>query len=105
MHDLEKKLAKLLEDARKLPPGQERHELLKEIGRFRLKLDALKKRKKSRPTKRPPQLAASFISSRASLIPCQLPTSPMRVFPVRVEHALDVPVQRSRPILRANQTC
>jgi hypothetical protein len=48
----------------------------------------------------PPQLAASFISSRASLIPCQLPSSPMRVFPVGIEHALDVPVQRSRPILR-----
>jgi hypothetical protein len=51
MHDLEKKLAKLLEDARKLPPGQKRHDLLKEIGRCRVKLDALKKRKKSQPTK------------------------------------------------------
>jgi hypothetical protein len=51
MHDLEKKLAKLLEDARKLPPGQKRHDLLKEIGRFRVKSDALKKQKKSLPTK------------------------------------------------------
>ena len=49
MHDLEKMLAKLLEDARKLPPGQKRHELLKEIGRFRVKLDALKKLKKLKP--------------------------------------------------------
>ena len=51
MDDLEKMLAKLLEDARKLPLGQKRHELLKEIGRFRVKLDALKKRKQSQPTK------------------------------------------------------
>jgi hypothetical protein len=45
MDDLEKMLAKLLERARKLPPGQKRHDLLKEIGRFRVKLDALKKQK------------------------------------------------------------
>jgi hypothetical protein len=32
MHELEKVLKKLLEDARKLPPGQNRHELLKDIG-------------------------------------------------------------------------
>jgi hypothetical protein len=51
MDDLEKMLAKLLKDARRLSPGQNRHELLKEIGRFRVKLDALKKRKKSQPTK------------------------------------------------------
>ena len=51
MDDLEKMLAKLLEDARKLPPGQERHELLKEIGHLRVKLDALKKRKKLQPKK------------------------------------------------------
>ena len=35
MHDLEEKAAKLLETASKLPPGPERHELLKEIGTFR----------------------------------------------------------------------
>jgi hypothetical protein len=51
MDDLEKMLAKLLQDARKLPPGQKRHELLKEIGRFRVKLDALKQRKKLQPKK------------------------------------------------------
>jgi hypothetical protein len=67
MHDLEKMLVKLLEDARKLPPGQKRHELFKEIGRFRVELDALKKRKKTTTIEvRPPQLAASFISSRPS---------------------------------------
>jgi hypothetical protein len=51
MDDSEKMLAKLLEDARKLPPGQKRHELLKEIGRFRVKLDVFKERKKSQPAK------------------------------------------------------
>jgi hypothetical protein len=51
MHDLEKMLAKLLEDARMLPPGPKRYELLKDIGRFRVKLDALKKQEKSEPEK------------------------------------------------------
>jgi len=55
-------------------------------------------RKAARPPKsqqvRPPQLAASFISSHASLIPRQLPTSRMMVFPVGVEHPLDVTVHR-----------
>jgi hypothetical protein len=40
---------------------------------------------------------SAFISSS---IPYQLAASPMWVFPVGIEHALDVPVQRSRPILR-----
>jgi hypothetical protein len=34
------------------------------------------------------------LSFRATLISRELPTSPMRVLPVRVEHALDVPIQR-----------
>jgi hypothetical protein len=51
MDDLEEILAKLLKDARRLPPGQKRHELLKDIGRFQVKIDALKKRKKLQPTK------------------------------------------------------
>ena len=38
MHDLEEKAAKLLETASKLPPGPERHELLKEIGTFRARI-------------------------------------------------------------------
>ena len=33
--DLEKLAAKLSEAARKLPPGSERHDILKEIGRLR----------------------------------------------------------------------
>jgi hypothetical protein len=37
-HDLEEKAAKLLEAASKLPPGSERHELLKEIGTFRARI-------------------------------------------------------------------
>ena len=41
IRDLEARLAKLLDTVRQLPSGPERHELLKEIGRFRLKIDAL----------------------------------------------------------------
>jgi hypothetical protein len=41
--DLEEMLAKLLEDARKLPPGEVRHEILIEIGRFRVRIEALSK--------------------------------------------------------------
>jgi hypothetical protein len=41
-----------------------------------------------------------------SPIPCQFPPSPMMVFPLGVEHALDVPVQRpcSRPISANEKT-
>jgi hypothetical protein len=42
--DLEQMSEKLLEDARNLPPGPDRHELLKEIGRVHVKADALKQR-------------------------------------------------------------
>jgi hypothetical protein len=41
MNDLEKMAAKLLESARKLPPGPERHELLKEIGTYRARIAAI----------------------------------------------------------------
>ena len=41
MRDLEEMAAKLLETASKLPPGPERHEFLKEIGTFRIKLAAI----------------------------------------------------------------
>jgi hypothetical protein len=34
--------AKLLEIARKLPQGSERHSILKEIGKFRVRITALK---------------------------------------------------------------
>jgi hypothetical protein len=42
MRDLETMSAKLLEIARNLPPGSERHSALKEIGKFRVQIAALK---------------------------------------------------------------
>jgi hypothetical protein len=42
MHDLEEMVEKLLKAARKLPPGPIRHDILKEIGRFRVRLAALR---------------------------------------------------------------
>ena len=45
-------------------------------------------------------MAASFISSRASLIPGQLPSPPMRVFPAGVDDAL----YSSRPISANEKT-
>ena len=42
MQDLETMAAKLLEIARKLPQGSERHSILKEIGKFRVRITALK---------------------------------------------------------------
>jgi hypothetical protein len=42
MQDLETMAAKLLEIARNLPPGSERHSILKEIGKFRVRITALK---------------------------------------------------------------
>jgi hypothetical protein len=38
MRDLEEMAAKLFETASKLPPGPERHELLKEIQTFRARI-------------------------------------------------------------------
>jgi hypothetical protein len=40
--DLETMAAKLLEIARNLPPGSERHSILKEIGKFRMQITTLK---------------------------------------------------------------
>jgi hypothetical protein len=45
MQDLEDLAAKLLETARKLPPGAVRHDSLKEIGRLRAQITALQARK------------------------------------------------------------
>jgi hypothetical protein len=39
---MEEMAAELLATARKLPPSQERHEILKEIGKMRAQIDALK---------------------------------------------------------------
>jgi hypothetical protein len=41
MRDLEETFAKLLETVRNLSPGPERDELLREIGRFRIRIDAI----------------------------------------------------------------
>jgi hypothetical protein len=41
MQELEELVARLVETARKLPPGEIRHGVLKEIGRFRMRLIAL----------------------------------------------------------------
>jgi hypothetical protein len=42
MQDLDTMAAKLLETARKQPPGPVRHDVLKEIGKFRVRITALK---------------------------------------------------------------
>ena len=42
MQDLEAMAAKLLATARKLPSGQDRHDILKQIGKFRARITALK---------------------------------------------------------------
>ena len=41
--------ADLLETARKIPPGSERHDVLKQIGKLRIKLDALVSEQKKLP--------------------------------------------------------
>jgi hypothetical protein len=41
LQELEAMAAKLLATARELPPGQERHDILQEIGKFRLRIIAL----------------------------------------------------------------
>jgi hypothetical protein len=46
MQDLEDMAAKLLETARKLPPGPERQALLKQIGTLRTRLDAIAAKRK-----------------------------------------------------------
>ena len=42
MQDLEAMAAKLLETARKIPAGPVRHDILKQIGKFRARITALK---------------------------------------------------------------
>jgi hypothetical protein len=46
MQELEKMADKLLETARKLPPGAEQHALLEQIGTFRIKLSAVAAKRK-----------------------------------------------------------
>jgi hypothetical protein len=47
MQDLEEMIERLLETARKLPPGPERKDALKEVGRFRVRLEAISKKSNS----------------------------------------------------------
>jgi hypothetical protein len=42
---LEKLAIELLQTARQLPPGTKRHDILKEIGKFRVRIAALRKSK------------------------------------------------------------
>ena len=49
--DLEEIAAKLLETARKLPPGQDRHNALQEVGRFRARIAALQSGDLRRPSR------------------------------------------------------
>jgi hypothetical protein len=44
MQDLEKMAAKLVDTVRKLPPGSERNEFLKEIGKIRARIAKLGRR-------------------------------------------------------------
>ncbi len=43
LKELEEMAAKLLETARKLPQGQDRHNALQEIGRFRARIAGLRR--------------------------------------------------------------
>jgi hypothetical protein len=49
LQELEEIAAKLLETARKLPPGQDHHNALREIGRFLAQIDALKELRPPQP--------------------------------------------------------
>jgi hypothetical protein len=42
LQELEEMAVRLLALARKLPPGQQRHDVVREIGRFRVRIAALK---------------------------------------------------------------
>ena len=53
MQELEEMAARLLALARKLPPGQQRHDVVREIGRFRMRIAALKGLDLRRPRRGP----------------------------------------------------
>jgi len=53
LQELEEMAARLLALARKLPPGQQRHDAVREIGRFRVRIAALKGPDLRRPHRGP----------------------------------------------------
>jgi hypothetical protein len=53
LQELEEVAARLLALARKLPPGQQRHDVIREIGRFRAQIAALKGPDLGRPHRGP----------------------------------------------------
>jgi hypothetical protein len=55
LQELEEMAARLLALARKLPPGQQRHDLVQQIGRFRVQIAALKGPDLGRPPHRGPK--------------------------------------------------
>ena len=48
MQDLDEMAKTLLETARTLPPGPVRHDILKEIGQFRARIEALRRKSTTR---------------------------------------------------------
>jgi hypothetical protein len=53
LQELEEMAARLIALARQLPPGQQRHDVVREIGRFRMRIAALKGPDLRRPRRRP----------------------------------------------------
>ncbi len=53
LQELEEMAARLLALARKLPPGQQRHDIVQQIGRFRVQIAALKGPDLGRPHRGP----------------------------------------------------
>jgi hypothetical protein len=47
LQEMEEMAAEMLATARKLPPSQERHDIIKEIGQIRARIDGLKAKRKS----------------------------------------------------------
>jgi hypothetical protein len=53
LQELEEMAARLLALARKLPPGQQRYDMVRQIGRFRVRIAALKGPELGRPQRGP----------------------------------------------------
>jgi hypothetical protein len=68
LQELEVMAAKLMEAARKLPPGQDRHNILQEIGRFRSQIISLQGAG-LRPARRELKVRGQNSAARASHLP------------------------------------